>query len=119
MFATIGMVAGVLGGLLGVGGGFVMVPLQVMIADVKPLRANANSLAAIVPISIVGATVYYVGGAGGHPAVDLRFAGLLVLGGVLGAYAGARLASRLPSPWLARVLAVVLALIGLKQLVMP
>ena len=119
MLAAIGLVAGVLGGLLGVGGGFVMVPLQVILADVKPLRANANSLAAIVPISIVGATVYYVAGTGGHPAVDLRFAGLLVLGGVLGAYGGVRLASRLPGLWLARVLAVVLALVGLKQLLVP
>jgi len=119
VFAAIGLAAGVLGGLLGVGGGFVMVPLQVILADVKPLRANANSLAAIVPISIAGATVYYVAGTGGHPALDLRFAGLLVLGGVMGAYGGARLASRLPSLWLARGLAVVLVLVGLKQLVIP
>ena len=101
------------------GGGFVMVPLQVLLADVKPLRANAASLAAIVPISIAGAIVYYVGGPGGHPALDLRFAGLLVVGGVLGAYGGARLASRVSSLWLARALAIVLALVGLKQLAAP
>lgn len=119
MFAGIGLAAGVLAGLLGVGGGFLMVPLQVMLAGVKPLTANATSLAAIVPISIVGAAVYYLAGAGGHPAVDLRFAGVLVLGGVLGAYLGARLASRLPGLLLARSMAVVLVLVGLKELVLP
>jgi len=119
VFAGIGLIAGVLGGLLGVGGGFVMVPLQVLLLDVKPVRANAASLAAIVPISIAAATVYYIGGSGGHPAVDLRFAGLLVVGGVLGAYAGARLAARLSGVWLARALAIVFALVGLKQLVAP
>lgn len=119
MFAGIGLAAGVLGGLLGVGGGFLMVPLQVMLVGVKPLTANATSLAAIVPISIVGAAVYYVAGAGGHPAVDLRFAGVLVVGGVLGAYVGARLASRLPGLLLARSIAVVLVVVGLKELVLP
>lgn len=119
MFAAIGLIAGVLGGLLGVGGGFVMVPLQINFAHAKPLTANANSLAAIVPISIVGAIVYLVAGAGGHPALDLRFAALLVVGGVAGAYVGARLASRLSSLWLTRLLAVVLVVVGLKELVAP
>lgn len=108
-----------LGGLLGVGGGFVMVPLQVMVAGVPPLRANATSLVAIVPISIVGAVVYYVAGAGGHPNIQIGFAGLLVLGGVAGAYVGARLAPLLPGLWLARFLAVLLAVVGLKELLFP
>ncbi len=104
---------------MGVGGGFIMVPLQLMWAGTKPLEANANSLTAIVPISIVGAVVYYVAGAGGRPAVDLRFAAVMVIGGVLGAYIGARLASRVPSLLMARLLAVVLVVVGFKQLIFP
>jgi uncharacterized membrane protein YfcA len=102
-----------------VGGGFVMVPLQVMVAGVQPLRAVVTSLVAIVPISIVGALVYYLAGAGGHPAVDLGFAGLLVVGGMAGAYLGARLAPALAGPWLSRLLAIVLALVGFKELIWP
>ena len=96
-----------------------MVPLQVMVARVQPLRAVVTSLVAIVPISIVGALVYYLAGAGGHPAVDLGFAGLLVVGGMTGAYLGARLAPALGGPWLSRMLAVVLAVVGFKQLLWP
>ena len=47
---AIGGVGGLAGGLLGVGGGFVMVPLQILWARTPPHRASGNSLAAIVPI---------------------------------------------------------------------
>lgn len=105
-------------GLLGVGGGFLMVPLQVMLAKSSQLEATATSLAAIIPISIAGVLVYYFAGRGGAQ-VDFRFALLLVAGGVVGAYLGARIADRVPEAWLGRVVAIVLALIGLKQLVSP
>ena len=115
---AIGALAGAMSGLLGVGGGFLMVPLQVMLAGTPQLKANANSLAAIVPISVAGVLVYYFGGRGG-PQVDFRFALLLVVGGVLGAYVGARLASRVPEVWLGRLIALLLAAVGLKEIVSP
>jgi uncharacterized membrane protein YfcA len=105
-------------GLVGVGGGFLMVPLQVMLTRTPQLEANANSLAAIVPISIAGVLVYYFAGRGGSQ-VDFRFALLLVIGGVVGAYVGARLAAHVPEVWLGRVIAVVLAVVGLKEIVSP
>jgi uncharacterized membrane protein YfcA len=95
-----------------------MVPLQVMLAKTTQLEANAASLAAIVPISIAGVFVYYFAGRGG-PQVDFRFALLLVIGGVVGAYVGARIASRVPEVWLGRVVAVILAAVGLKEIVSP
>src|SRR6516225_7831767 len=100
-YTAIGAVAGALSGLLGVGGGFLMVPLQVLFARSSQLRANATSLAAIVPISITGVLTYYYG-AHGRPAVDFHFAALLTAGGVMGVYAGARLAGRVPEAWLGR-----------------
>lgn len=117
MFAAIGLLAGLLGGLLGVGGGFIMVPLQVLYAGQDQRRANATSLAAVIPIAVVGAVIYYF--AGSRPQVDLAFAGLLILGGMVGAYVGARLASRVPEARLRMVVAVLLGLVGLKELVLP
>jgi uncharacterized membrane protein YfcA len=95
-----------------------MVPLQVMLVKTPQLKANAASLAAIIPISITGVLVYYFAGRGG-PQVDVRLALLLTVGGVVGAYLGARLASRMPEVWLGRGVAVLLALVGVKQLVSP
>jgi uncharacterized protein len=62
----IGVMAGVLSGLLGVGGGIVMVPAMAMLAGIGQQRAQATSLAAIVPIAIVGALVF-----GGAARIDL------------------------------------------------
>ncbi len=114
---AIGLTGGLLGGLLGVGGGFIMIPLMVMYTPLTQKQAQATSLAAIVPIAIVGAVLYYT--ASRHPQVDLRFAVLLVIGTVAGAYVGARVMSRLPERLLKQIFAVLLVLIGIKELVLP
>ena len=114
-FAAIGFAGGFLGALLGVGGGFVMVPLQVLWAKVGPHLANGTSLLIIVPIALAGVPVYAL--AGGE--VDFRLALPLAVGAVLGAYFGARVAARMPEATLRRIVAVVLLVVGLKQLIIP
>ncbi len=52
---TLGFVAGLAGGLLGVGGGVLFVPALVVFADQSQLGAQATSLVAIVLVSLVGA----------------------------------------------------------------
>jgi uncharacterized membrane protein YfcA len=113
----IGFTGGIMGGLLGVGGGFLMVPLQVLLAKVPQRKANATSLAAIIPISVVGGLVYYFGGK--QPAVDLRLALEFVVGSVVGVYLGARLLSSIPEPILKGSVAVLLLLAAAKELVAP
>jgi uncharacterized protein len=114
---AIGLVAGLLGGLLGVGGGFALVPLQVIFARVDQHRANATSLAAIIPGSAVGALVYYFGSS--RPLVDLRFAALLVVGSAVGAYLCARALSRIPERPLRMVFSIVMGLVAVRVLVAP
>lgn len=59
---VIGLLAGLLSGLLGVGGGIVMVPLLVLWSRIPQRHAHAVSLGAIVPISIAGVATYGIGG---------------------------------------------------------
>lgn len=92
-----------------------MVPLQVIWAKVAQHRANGTSLAVIVPIALAGVLVY--GFAGNK--VDFRLAAPLAVGAVCGAYLGARAVARVPEATLRRVVAVVLLVVGLKQLVLP
>ena len=106
-----------MGGLMGVGGGFVMVPLLVLWAKVPQHKANGTSLLAIIPIAIVAALVYYFGSS--RPQVDLGFALLLSAGSVVGAYLGARLLNRIPEAQLKAAMAALLALVGLKELLFP
>ena len=106
-----------MGGLLGVGGGFVMVPLLVLWAKVPQHKANGTSLLAIVPIAIVAALVYYFGTS--RPQVDVGFALLLSAGSVVGAYFGARSASRIPEAQLKLAVVVLMAAVGVKELLFP
>ena len=99
------------------GGGFVLVPLQVLWTDTPQRNANANSLVAIIPIAIAALPIYYF--RKGSPQIDLHVALFLVLGSVVGAYIGARLLSRIPERQLKFAVAVVLAVVGFKELLLP
>jgi uncharacterized protein len=94
-----------------------MIPLLVLWAKLPQHHANGTSLLGIIPIAIVGALVYYF--QGGKPQVDLGFALLLIIGSVVGAYLGARAMSRIPEANLKLAVAVLLAVVGLKELVFP
>jgi uncharacterized protein len=112
--AAIGGVGGLAGGLLGVGGGFVLVPLQVIWGRRDQHQAIGTSLTAILPIATVAAATYYFGSSA--PQADLPVAFFLALGGVFGALLGA-LASRLISDRALKVLVAILMVgAGLKEL---
>jgi uncharacterized protein len=107
----------VLGGLLGVGGGFVLVPLQVLWTDTTQRHANANSLVAIIPIAIAAIPIYLF--RKGSPQVDFHVGIFLIIGSVVGAYAGARVLSRIPDRELKFAVSLILGVVGLKELIFP
>jgi uncharacterized membrane protein YfcA len=91
--AAVGIVAGLLSGLFGVGGGIVMVPLLVAWFALDQRRASATSLLAIVPIAAASTAGYAATG-----SVDLVAGLLLAVGAVIGGQLGARLLPRTPIP---------------------
>ncbi len=107
---ALGLVAGLLSGMFGVGGGVLIVPALVLVVGMQQRIAHGTSLAAVVPISIVGASAYLLNG-----NVDLVVAGLLAIGTVLGAVWGVRLLSFLSEAWL-RWLFIVFVLVVAVQL---
>ena len=117
VFAAIGFLGGLLGGLLGVGGGFVLIPLQVLLAGVPQRNANANSIVAILPIAVAALPIYYF--RSHTPQVDLRTGLFLVVGSVVGAYLGASLLKKIPDRQLKLLVMLVLGVIGLKELLFP
>ena len=90
-FAGIGLIAGFLSGLFGVGGGVLIVPLLVLLTGFDHRIAAGTSLAAIVPTAVVGVISYAAPG-----NVDWIAAILLALGSILGAQVGSHLLHRLP-----------------------
>lgn len=89
--AGIGLLAGILSGLFGVGGGVVMVPLQMLLLGESIKSAVRTSLGAIVPIAISGLAQHtWNGNVLWIPGTCLG------LGGIVGAQLGTRLLPRLP-----------------------
>lgn len=113
--AAIGGIAGLASGLLGVGGGFLIVPFQILWSRTEPHRASGTSLAAILPIALVAASVYYFGRVPGQ--VDFRVAFFLVIGSTVGAYVGARLIARVPERTLKIIVASLLLVVALDEIV--
>ncbi|MDA4893908.1 MULTISPECIES: sulfite exporter TauE/SafE family protein [Microbacterium] len=89
-FIGIGLAAGLLSGLFGVGGGTVIVPLLVLLLGFDQRLAAGTSLAAIVPTATVGVVSYAVSG-----SVAWVPALLLAAGAVVGAQIGTRLLPRI------------------------
>jgi len=90
LLGGIGIGAGVLSGLFGVGGGLIMVPAMVLLAHFTQQHAAATSLAAIVPIAIVGAVIF-----GRADNLDIPAALILAVGSIIGVQAAARIMPRL------------------------
>ena len=90
-YAVIGLLAGLLSGLFGVGGGTVIVPLLVLWCGFNQRLAAGTSLAAILPTAVVGVISYAVNG-----SVSWVAALLLAIGAVAGAQIGTWLLPRLP-----------------------
>ncbi len=88
--AGIGLAAGLMSGMFGVGGGTVIVPLLVLLLGFDQRLAAGTSLAAIVPLASVGVISYAASGAVGWIA-----ALILAAGAVVGAQLGTRLLPRL------------------------
>ncbi|MBS1906654.1 MAG: sulfite exporter TauE/SafE family protein [Actinobacteria bacterium] len=89
-FIGIGLAAGLLSGLFGVGGGTVIVPLLVLLLAFDQRLGAGTSLAAIVPTATVGVISYAV-----HGAVAWIPALILAVGSVIGAQIGTRLLPRI------------------------
>lgn len=90
-FVFVGLLAGLLSGLFGVGGGTVIVPLLVLLCGFDQRLAAGTSLAAILPTAVVGVISYAVAG-----SVSWLAALLLAVGAVGGAQIGTWLLPRLP-----------------------
>jgi uncharacterized membrane protein YfcA len=107
----LGLAAGVLSGLIGIGGGILIVPSLVFLFGFSQHLAQGTTLALLVPpIGLLGAWTYYQKG-----FVDLRVAALVCLGFFLGGLIGARMATSLPTTALERIFGTSLILIGAKM----
>jgi len=108
IFLVIGLLAGVLSGVFGIGGGVVIVPALIFLAGVAPITATGTSLGALLlPVGALGAYEYY---RRGH--LQIGAALWIALGLFLGAWLGAKLAHHLSPLQLRRSFAIFLVLVA-------
>jgi uncharacterized protein len=105
LLVLIGLIAGVLSGLFGIGGGIVIVPALIYFAKMSPQQAAGTSLAALVlPLgAAVGAYTYY---RAGH--LQPRDALFIALGMAAGAFGGAWIATNVDAEVLRRGFALLM-----------
>lgn len=105
----VGMVVGVLAAIMGVGGGFIMVPAMIYLLGMPTKVVIGTSLFQIIFVTAFTTLMHAIT----NRSVDILLALLLILGGVVGAQIGARLGARLKAEQLRILLAVlVLAVAG-------
>jgi uncharacterized protein len=113
--ALVGVAAGILSGLLGIGGGIVIVPGLIWAAGLSRHTASGTSLLAILPIAVVSAVTYAVAPGG---AFDPEASGIFVAGSVAGAVLGARVNAQVSERALRMAMAVLSLIFGIR-LVIP
>jgi len=106
---AMGLAAGVISGLLGVGGGILFVPALTLVLSLSQVRAESTSLLAIIPVALVGAARQYQYG-----NVRVRDGAVVGLLSVLGVLGGVALANVLPERALKLGFAAVSAMVAVR-----
>ncbi len=110
LLITIGLLAGLFSGLMGVGGGIVMIPLMVFALGFTQHEAQGTSLAVLaVPVTLIAAVNYYNAG---H--VNWKYAGIIALTFIIGAYFVSKFAISIDQNILKKVFGVVMLIVAVK-----
>jgi uncharacterized protein len=108
-FLLLGIIAGILSGLFGIGGGIVMVPSLIVLFGMDILDANATSLAAmLLPVGMLGVWAYYKAG-----LINIKESLWIALGLFLGSFVGGEFAVNIKESILAKLYAAILIYIAL------
>ena len=111
LYIIIGVAAGLLAGLFGIGGGIIIVPALALGMGMDYKRAVGTSLAALLlPVGILAAREYWKAG---H--IDVRAAWLVAFGITAGAWVSARYAQGLPPAMLQRGFAILLVVMAIRM----
>ena len=106
---SLGVLAGVLAGLFGVGGGILFVPTLTLVLGLTQIHAEATSLLAILPAALAGAWRQR-----GYGNVRTRAAVIIGLAAIAGVEAGVQIAEELPQHVLRRLFAVLMLLVAVQ-----
>lgn len=109
---VIGVAAGFLSGLIGIGGGIIIIPALVMILGYSQKMAQGTTLALMLPpITIFAVINYYKQG-----FIDIKISLIVIIGFVIGSFFSSKLAMILPELILKRIFGVIMILVAIKMI---
>lgn len=112
LYVFTGLLAGLLSGLIGIGGGVIIILILVIFSGLSQKMAQGTTLALLVPpIGILAAWTYYKQG-----YVDFPIAALICIGFVFGGLIGAKFATNLSNQTLERIFGIALLIISIKMI---
>ena len=112
LYILLGVVAGILSGLIGIGGGIIIVPALVLLFGLSQHSAQGTTLALMVPpIGLLAALAYYKQG-----FVDLKIAAFVCIGFFVGGLIGAKFALGISETILKKIFGVVLLAVSVKMI---
>jgi uncharacterized membrane protein YfcA len=108
----LGLVAGILSGLIGIGGGIIIVPALVLLFGLSQHTAQGTTLALMIPpIGLLAALAYYKQG-----FVDLKIAAFICIGFFIGGLLGAKFAVGIPDTILKKIFGIVLLAVSIRMI---
>lgn len=111
ILVIIGLTAGVLGGMIGIGGGIVMIPMMVLLLGISQKMAQGTSVAVMLPpIGILAVYNYYKAG-----YVNTKYALVIAAAFIIGGYFGSKLALMIPGDIVKKMFAVIMVIIAAKM----
>lgn len=112
-FVAIGIVAGILAGLFGVGGGMIIVPALIFLLGFTQIAASGTSLVALLlPVGLGGAYTFYA--AGKIDGTNIKQGLLISIGMFVGSFIGAKIALSFPDYILKRAFSVFLVVVAVR-----
>ncbi len=113
ILVIIGIVAGAVSGLVGIGGGVIIIPALVIILGLSQKLAQGTTLALMLPpISIFAVIEYHKKG-----FIDYKIVAFICLGFLIGSFFGGKFAMSIPSHILKKIFAVFILILSVKFLI--
>lgn len=111
ILALIGLLAGTMGGMVGIGGGLIIVPAMVYLLGADQRVAQGTSIAIMLPpIGLFAAINYYKAG-----YINIKYAAIIAVTFLLGGYIGSKIAIALPEAVVKKIFAVFLIITAIRM----
>ncbi len=112
LLILVGTIAGILGGLFGIGGGIIVIPILIFVFGMSQHQAQGTSVAfLLLPVGIFAFINYYKAG-----YINIKYAAILAVTFVIGGWLGSKIAINISDINLKKIFAVFIIIVGIRML---